>query len=54
VSLAPYLAADGPYETLCNLAGRIHVEPPGVGRWLGQGDRELPLELIAAVGADDL
>jgi hypothetical protein len=63
VSLAPYLEADGPvaepFETLRNLAGSVHVwRPPGSGRWLGlalgQADWRLPLELLAAVGVDDL
>jgi hypothetical protein len=44
-----------PVNTLCQQATSMQVWPlPGSGRWLaltiGQGDKELPFELIAAVG----
>jgi hypothetical protein len=44
-----------PVNSLCQLAGSMQVWPhPASGRWLaltiGQGDKELPLELLAAVG----
>jgi hypothetical protein len=62
VDLLPYLRADlegeavpEPINCLSQLAGSVlvwpHLDP---GRWLGlaigQGDKELPLELLAAVG----
>jgi hypothetical protein len=44
-----------PVNSLCQLAGSMRVWPhPESGRWLaltiGQGDKELPLELLVAVG----
>lgn len=48
-------AVPEPVNSLCGLAGSMQVWPhPENGRWLaltiGQGDKELPLELLAAVG----
>lgn len=44
-----------PIDELCMLAGSMQVwRRPEVGRWvaltIGQGDKELPFELLAAVG----
>ncbi|MEU7969704.1 hypothetical protein AB0D09_40660 [Streptomyces sp. NPDC049097] len=65
VDLWPYLGLDNPdcpdievpepLSSLCNLAGSMQVwRVPSTGRWLGltigQGDREFPFELLAAVG----
>ncbi|MEV6209293.1 hypothetical protein [Kitasatospora sp. NPDC051914] len=62
VDLRPYLKAgcEGeevpePIGFLSQLAGSMQAWPlPGTGRWLaiavGQGDKELPLELVAVVG----
>jgi hypothetical protein len=62
VDLWPYLETGGgdgpipqPIDELCMLTGSMQVwRHPQVGRWLaltiGQGDKELPFELLAAVG----
>ncbi|MGW1541336.1 hypothetical protein ACWCPM_14055 [Streptomyces sp. NPDC002309] len=65
VDLWPYLGLDNPdcpdieapepLVSLCNLAGSMQMwQVPSTGRWLGlivgQGDREFPIELLAAVG----
>ncbi|MFI6932535.1 hypothetical protein [Streptomyces sp. NPDC050287] len=62
VDLLPYLraglegeAVSEPINCLSQLAGSVQAWPhPDLGRWLGlavgQGDKELPLELLAAVG----
>ncbi|MDR6981256.1 hypothetical protein J2X68_007998 [Streptomyces sp. 3330] len=67
VDLSPYLGSDDPGdpgaeapEPLCSLsvlAGDLLAwRVPSTGRWLGltigQGDRELPFELLAAVGEE--
>ncbi|WP_330334516.1 hypothetical protein OHS33_35350 [Streptomyces sp. NBC_00536] len=51
----PEFTAPEPLGFLCNVAGRMQVwRPPSSGRWLalaiGQADRELPFELLAAMG----
>jgi hypothetical protein len=51
----PDIEAPEPLNFLCNLAGSMQVwQMPSTGRWLGltigQVDRELPLELLVAVG----
>ncbi|MEU9974277.1 hypothetical protein [Streptomyces sp. NPDC051014] len=65
IDLRPYLGLDDPdypgneapepLSYLCNVAVDMRVwRVPTAGRWLGltigQGDRELPFELLAAVG----
>ncbi|WP_327365531.1 hypothetical protein [Streptomyces sp. NBC_01217] len=44
-----------PISSLCGLAGSMRLRPhPEADRWLaltiGQGDRELPFELLVAAG----
>jgi hypothetical protein len=44
-----------PINSLCQLAGSLQIwQRPEIDRWMGltigQGDKELPLELLAAVG----
>lgn len=62
VDLWPYLragvegeAVPEPIDSLCQVCGGVRVWPlPETGRWValavGQEDKELPLELLAAVG----
>ncbi|MEV0537669.1 hypothetical protein [Kitasatospora sp. NPDC050463] len=64
VDLWPYLGFDNPdpeFMTpeplgfLCNVAGSMRLwQPPSSGRWLalaiGQADRELPFQLLTAIG----
>ncbi|UXY21940.1 hypothetical protein N8I84_26985 [Streptomyces cynarae] len=68
VDLWPYLGLDNPdypniepapepMRSLCNVAASMLVwRIPSTSRWLGltigQGDRELPFELLAAVGQE--
>ncbi|MFF3071930.1 hypothetical protein ACFVSN_00810 [Kitasatospora sp. NPDC057904] len=51
----PEFVAPEPLGFLCNLAGSMQLwQPPSSDRWLalaiGQGDRELPFQLLAAIG----
>ncbi|MEU8800463.1 hypothetical protein [Spirillospora sp. NPDC048819] len=59
IDLGPYLWGESevpePVNRLCQLSGEMLVwRRPDAGRWValcvGQGDREFPIELLAAVG----
>ncbi|SCL69743.1 hypothetical protein GA0070608_4116 [Micromonospora peucetia] len=59
INLESYLwsedQASEPINQLCQLSGEMYVwRPPGASRWValavGQGDPELPIELLSAVG----
>jgi hypothetical protein len=62
VDLGPFLwgedEAPEPINQLCQLSGEMSVwRPPDAGRWValavGQGDAELPIELLVAVSEAD-
>ncbi|TVL87822.1 hypothetical protein [Streptomyces sp. SAJ15] len=46
-----------PLDSLCSYVGRLHAWRVD-GRWVavgvGQGDRELPIQLVAAIGEGDM
>lgn len=46
-----------PLRSLCGYVGRVHgwrADGRWIGLGLGQGDRELPLQLVAAIGEDSV